>query len=48
MPLRFLGICSDTRVARVDEDASLMELDWPVTTDLDRIQAALQEITFPL
>ena len=43
VPLRFLGICSDTRVARVDEDASLMELDWPVTTDLDRIQAALQE-----
>ncbi len=43
VPLRFLGICSDTRVARVDEDASLMELDWPVTTDLNRIQAALQE-----
>ena len=43
VPLRFRGICSDTRVARVDEDASLMELDWPVTTDRDRIQAALQE-----
>ena len=33
VPLRYIGICSDTRVARVDEDASLMELDWPVTTD---------------
>ncbi len=41
-PLRYLGICSDTRAGRTDEDASLLELDYPVTTDPDRIQAGLQ------
>ena len=34
-PLRYVGICSDTRAGRNDEDASLLELDYPVTTDPD-------------
>ena len=42
LPLRYVGICSDTRAGRNDEDASLLELDYPVTTDPDQIQAALQ------
>ena len=41
LPLRYLGICSDTRAGRNDEDASLLELDYPVTTDLEKIQAGL-------
>ncbi len=41
LPLRYVGICSDTRAGRNDEDASLLELDIPVTTDPDRIQAGL-------
>ena len=46
--LRYMGICSDTRAGHVDkdyklqEDASLLELDYPVTTDLEKIQAGLQ------
>ena len=43
-PLRYMGICSDTRAGRTDEDASLLELDYPVTTDPARIQAGLQVI----
>ena len=43
LPLRYLGICSDTRAGRTDEDASLLELDYPVTTDLHRIQEGLQQ-----
>ena len=42
LPLRYLGICSDTRVGRSDEDASLLELDYPVTTDFDKIREGLQ------
>ena len=42
LPLRYLGICSDTRAGRNDEDASLLELDYPVTTDLEKIQEGLQ------
>ena len=48
LPLRYVGICSDTRAGYVDkayeleEDASLLELDYPVTTDLEKIQAGLQ------
>ena len=38
LPLRYLGICSDTRAGRNDEDASLLELDYPVTTDPAKIQ----------
>ena len=41
LPLRYVGICSDTRAGRNDEDASLLELDIPVTTDPDQIQAGL-------
>ncbi len=39
--LRYVGICSDTRAGRDDEDASLLELDYPVTTDPVKIQAGL-------
>ena len=41
LPLRYVGICSDTRAGRDDEDASLLELDYPVTTDPVKIQAGL-------
>ena len=41
LPLRYVGICSDTRAGRNDEDASLLELDIPVTTDPAQIQAGL-------
>ena len=43
LPLRYLGICSDTRAGRNDEDASLLELDYPVTTGPARIQDGLQK-----
>ena len=43
LSLRYLGICSDTRAGRNDEDASLLELDYPVTTDPEQIQAGLQQ-----
>ena len=42
LPLRYVGICSDTRAGRNDEDASLLELDYPVTTDLEKIREGLQ------
>ena len=42
-PHRYIGICSDTRAGRNDEDASLRELEIPVTTDAVAITAALQE-----
>ena len=41
LPLRYLGICSDTRAGHNDEDASLLELDYPVTTDPEKIEAGL-------
>ena len=41
LSLRYLGICSDTRAGRNDEDASLLELDYPVTTDPAKIEAGL-------
>ena len=40
---RYIGICSDTRAGRTDEDASLQELELPVTTDPQKISEALQE-----
>ena len=43
LSLRYLGICSDTRAGRNDEDASLLELDYPVTTDPEQIQAGLEK-----
>ena len=32
-PQRYVGICSDTRAGKDDEDASMQELEIPVTTD---------------
>ena len=43
LPHRYIGICSDTRAGRNDEDASLQELELPVTTDPTAISAALRE-----
>ena len=37
-----MGICSVKRAGRTDEDASLLELDYPVTTDLDKTQKCLE------
>ena len=39
---RYIGICSDTRAGRNDEDASLQELEIPVTTDTVSISRTLQ------
>ena len=43
IPHRYIGICSDTRAGRNDEDASLQELEIPVTTDPKTISQALRE-----
>ncbi len=40
---RYVGVCSDTRAGRNDEDASLQELEIPVTTDPPSISRALRE-----
>ncbi len=42
VPHRYVGICSDTRAGRNDEDATLQELEIPVTTDPAAIGAALR------
>ena len=42
LPHRYLGVCSDTRAGQRDEDASLQELEIPVTTAADKIAAALR------
>ena len=42
IPHRYIGICSDTRAGRSDEDASLQELEIPVTTDPVAISEALK------
>ena len=42
VPHRYVGICSDTRAGRTDEDASLHELEIPVTTDPAAISQALR------
>lgn len=39
---RYVGICSDTRAGRKDEDASLEELEIPVTTEPSKISNALR------
>ena len=44
IPHRYVGICSDTRAGRNDEDASLEELEIPVTTDPAAISQALSTI----
>ncbi|MCY4194529.1 MAG: DEAD/DEAH box helicase family protein, partial [bacterium] len=38
---RYIGICSDTRAGRTDEDADMAELAMPVTTDPDKIASKL-------
>lgn len=38
---RYIGVCSDTRTGRNDEDASLSELPMPVTTDSTKIKTKL-------
>ena len=43
IPHRYIGICSDTRAGRSDEDADMAELAMPVTTDPDQIAAKLSE-----
>ena len=42
IPHRYIGICSDKHAGRTDEDASMQELEIPVTTDLTDIMRALQ------
>ena len=41
VPHSYIGICSDTRAGRTDEDADLAELAMPVTTDPERITEQL-------
>ena len=40
---RYIGICSDTRAGKTDEDASIQELEIPVTTAPEEISEALQK-----
>ena len=42
---RYVGICSDTRAGKNAEDASLLELEIPVTTNPDAIGGALRDTT---
>ena len=44
IPHRYIGICSDTRAGRDDEDASLRELEIPVTTSPQAITRTLQDV----
>ena len=44
IPHRYVGICSDTRAGRNDEDASLAELEIPVTTHPAAISRALRNV----
>ena len=46
VPHRYIGICSDTRAGRNDEDASLQELEIPVTTDPSMISKVLR-LSYP-
>jgi predicted helicase len=43
IPHRYIGICSDTRAGRADEDADMVELAMPVTTDPERIVEQLSQ-----
>ena len=40
---RYIGICSDTKAGKTHEDASILELEIPVTTDATAISEALQK-----
>ena len=42
VPHSYIGICSDTRAGKTSEDASILELEIPVTTDPAAISEALQ------
>ena len=42
IPHRYIGICSDTKAGKTSEDASILELEIPVTTDPTDISNALQ------
>ena len=41
VPHRYIGICSDTKAGKTAEDASILELEIPVTTDHTAIAEAL-------
>ena len=41
IPHRYVGVCSDTRAGKTDEDASMEELEIPVTTAPRKISNAL-------
>ena len=43
VPHRYIGICSDTKAGKTSEDASILELEIPVTTDPVDISKALQK-----
>ncbi|MDE0425042.1 MAG: DEAD/DEAH box helicase family protein [Candidatus Poribacteria bacterium] len=43
VPHRYIGICSDTKAGKTAEDASILELEIPVTTDPADISKALQK-----
>ena len=43
VPHSYIGICSDTRAGKTAEDASILELEIPVTTDHADISEALQK-----
>ena len=43
IPHRYIGICSDTQAGNTDEDASMLELEIPVTTKLSNIYKALRK-----
>lgn len=43
IPHSYIGICSDTRAGRNEEDASLLELEIPVTTNTESISKSLNE-----
>ena len=43
IPHRYIGICSDTKAGKMSEDASILELEIPVTTDHTAISEALQK-----
>ncbi len=43
IPHRYIGICSDTKAGKANEDVTLMELEFPVTTDESVISEALQK-----
>ena len=40
---RYIGICSDKSAGQTDEDASILELEIPVTTDATKISSSLQD-----